>query len=77
MKETTIKLDSIEAVKEFVALANACAFDIDLVSGRYAIDGKSIMGIFSLNLDKAVKAVVHSDGADAEEFLDDIKKFTV
>lgn len=77
MKEMMIKLESIDAVKEFVALANDCAFDIDLVSGRYAIDAKSIMGIFSLNLDKAVKVVVHAGGAAAEDFVDEIKKFAV
>ena len=70
-----IKLDSIEAVKEFVAQANLCTFDIDLVSGRYAIDAKSIMGIFSLDLNKAVKLVVHGEGSEAEEFLDYAKKF--
>ena len=57
------------------ALANGCAFDVDLVSGRYAVDAKSIMGIFSLNLDKPVKLVVHSDGSAAEDFVDAVKKF--
>lgn len=75
MKELKIKLESIEAVKEFVALANACTFDIDLVSGRYAIDAKSIMGIFSLDLNKAVTLVVHADDKTAEDFLEKIKKF--
>lgn len=77
MKELSIRLDSIEAVKEFVAKANQCSFDIDLVSGRYAIDAKSIMGIFSLDLNKAVKLVVHDEGSAAEEFLDFAKKFSV
>lgn len=75
MKEMMIKLGSIDAVKEFVALANGCAFDVDLVSGRYAVDAKSIMGIFSLNLDKPVKLVVHSDCSAAEDFVDAVKKF--
>ena len=75
MKEMMIRLGSINAVKEFVALANGCAFDVDLVSGRYAVDAKSIMGIFSLNLDKPVKLVVHSDGSAAEDFVDAVRKF--
>lgn len=75
MKENKIILSSIDDVKEFVALANKCVFDIDLLSGRYAVDAKSIMGIFSLDLAKALTLVLHSDGADADEFLDNIDKF--
>ena len=75
MEEFTIKLDSIDEVKEFVALTNKCAFDIDLMSGRYAIDAKSIMGIFSLDLSKDLELKIHSD--DCADFLDDIKDFIV
>lgn len=75
MEEFTIKLDSIDEVKEFVALTNKCAFDIDLMSGRYAIDAKSIMGIFSLDLSKDLELKIHSD--DSADFLDDIKDFIV
>lgn len=75
MKENKIILSSIDDVKEFVALANRCVFDIDLLSGRYAVDAKSIMGIFSLDLTKALTLVIHSDGAAAEEFLDDVGRF--
>lgn len=73
MKEINIRLNSIEDVKEFVALTNKCSFDIDLVSGRYAVDAKSIMGIFSLDLAKKQKMVVHSDDCDA--FLEEAEKF--
>ena len=52
MKKMKISLGSIEDVKEFVALTNSYSFDSDLVSGRYAVDAKSIMGIFSLDLAK-------------------------
>lgn len=75
MKESKVLLNSIDDVKEFVALANRCVFDIDLLSGRYAVDAKSIMGIFSLDLTKTLTLVVHADGEKAEEFLDDIKQF--
>jgi len=44
MKKMKISLGSIEDVKEFVALTNSYSFDSDLVSGRYAVDAKSIMG---------------------------------
>ena len=75
MKEYTVKLNSIEQVKEFVALTNKCAFDVDLMSGRYAIDAKSIMGIFSLDLAKPLEFVVHSETKEADELLDAVTKF--
>ena len=55
MKKMKISLSSIEDVKEFVALTNSYSFDSDLVSGRYAVDAKSIMGIFSLDLAKPLE----------------------
>lgn len=75
MKEYTVKLNSIEQVKEFVALTNKCAFDVDLMSGRYAIDAKSIMGIFSLDLAKPLKMIVHADNEQAADFADEAAKF--
>lgn len=75
MKESKIILSSIDDVKEFVAQVNMCAFEVDLLSGRYAVDAKSIMGIFSLDLTKTLKMVIHSDGEEADEFLDNIKHF--
>ena len=50
-------------------------FDIDLVSGRYAVDAKSIMGIFSLDLSKPIELNIHTD--DAEKFMADIDRFIV
>lgn len=75
MKKMRIMLDTIEDVKEFVAQTNKYSFDSDLVSGRYAVDAKSIMGIFSLDLSKALEFVVHDDGAQADELLDAVMKF--
>ena len=50
MTKTTVNLQAINDVKEFVNIVMKYDFDIDLVSGRYAVDAKSIMGIFSLDL---------------------------
>lgn len=75
MEEFMIKLNSIDEVKEFVALTNKCAFDVDLMSGRYAIDAKSIMGIFSLDLSKALKMIVHADSDAAADFVEEAAKF--
>lgn len=75
MKESKVILNSIDDVKEFVAQANKCVFDVDLLSGRYAVDAKSIMGIFSLDLTKTLTLIIHDDGEKADDFLDDIKRF--
>ncbi len=77
MKKCIIKLNSIDDVKEFCAMTNNCKFDVDVLSGRYAVDAKSIMGIFSLDLTKEVEMVVHANDDESEDFFDEIKKFVV
>ena len=56
-----IQLSSIEEIKGFIAEVSKCAFDVDLSSGRYLVDAKSIMGIFSLDLKGPVKVIMHTD----------------
>ena len=75
MTKTTVFLQAIDDVKEFVNIVMKYDFDIDLVSGRYAIDAKSIMGIFSLDLSKPIQLNAHTD--DAEDLLKDLNKFIV
>ena len=75
MKTFNLSLNCINDVKEFVNVVTKYDFDIDLTSGRYVVDAKSIMGIFSLDLSKPIKAEVHSDDCDA--FIADVKKFIV
>lgn len=70
-----IKLDTINAVKEFVSLTNLCPYDIDLVSGRYVVDAKSLMGIFSLDLAKPIELEIFSD--DCQDFVEKLQKFIV
>ena len=67
MKKTMVMLDSISAVKDFVSIVSAYDYDVDLASGRYAVDAKSIMGIFSLDLSKPIQLTAHTD--DAGKFL--------
>lgn len=61
MKSIIIKLDTIEKVKNFVNLISLQNGDFDLVSDRYRVDAKSIMGIFSLDLSKGLQLDVHND----------------
>lgn len=75
MKKVQIMLATINDVKDFVSLVSQCDYDVDLISGRYAIDAKSIMGIFSLDISKPITLEAHTE--DADEFLGKIKKFIV
>jgi len=75
MKSFNISLRSINDVKDFVNIVNKYDFDVDLTSGRYVVDAKSIMGIFSLDLSKPIKVEVHGD--DCEKFCDEVKNFIV
>jgi len=61
MKTVKICLNSIEKVKSFVNEITKFDVDFDLVSGRYVIDAKSIMGIFSLDLSKPIDLNIHAD----------------
>ena len=61
MTEFNVKLSTINDVKIFVNTVMRFDYDIDIISGRYAIDAKSIMGIFSLDLDKELKLIDHAD----------------
>ena len=61
MKSVEISLNSIDKVKSFVNEIAKFDSDFDLVSGRYVIDAKSIMGIFSLDLSKPIDLNIHAD----------------
>lgn len=61
MKTAKISLNSIDKVKAFVNEISKFDCDFDLVSGRYVIDAKSIMGIFSLDLSKPIDLNIHAD----------------
>ena len=74
MKSVYISLNSIEKVKQFVNLINAYDSDFDLSSGRYIIDAKSIMGIFSLDLSKALRLDIYNDNC-ADELILGLKPF--
>jgi len=64
MFEKEIRLSRIEDVKGFVEKAMLCDCDIDLRSGKYTVNGKSIMGIFSLDLTNPLKAAANCDAND-------------
>ena len=75
MKTFNLMLSSINDVKDFVNTVSKYDFDVDLTSGRYVVDAKSIMGIFSLDLSKPIKVEVHND--NSEELINELKKYIV
>ena len=76
MKTLQISLNSIDKVKSFVNDINRFDCDFDLVSGRYVIDAKSIMGIFSLDLSKPIDLTIHGDN-DADAILEALKPYII
>lgn len=71
-----LTLSSIDTVKKFVSLASQYDFPISLLSDKYKVDAKSIMGIFSLDLSKPVEMQIEKDKDLPKDFLDQLKEFT-
>ncbi len=76
MRTVKISLNSIDKVKAFVNDVTRFDTDFDLVSGRYVIDAKSIMGIFSLDLSKPIDLTIHDD-TDSFEILEVLKPYII
>lgn len=76
MKTVRVCLDSIDKVKGFVNDISRFNTDFDLISGRYVIDAKSIMGIFSLDLSKPIELTIH-ESDEMDEILKIIHPYIV
>lgn len=76
MKSIKVSLNSIEKVKVFVNSVSKYDSDFDLISGRYVIDAKSIMGIFSLDLSKPIELSIHDEKV-ADEVINSLKDFII
>ena len=77
MKTVKISLNSIDKVKAFVNDVTNFNTDFDLVSGRYVIDAKSIMGIFSLDLNEPTTLNIHATDSEMGPILEAIKPYIV
>ena len=75
MKKTEIILAGIQDVRDFVNLVVLVDYEVDLAQGRYLIDAKSIMGIFSLDLLSPITVIAHTEYPD--DFFDKIARFGV
>jgi phosphotransferase system HPr-like phosphotransfer protein len=76
MKSVNISFKSFEKVQEFVNVITNCEGNFDLVSGRYLVDAKSIMGIYSLNLTNVLRLDIHNDEV-ADKVIPALKDFIV
>ena len=76
MKTVQISLNSIDKVKSFVNAISQFEFDCDLISGRYVIDAKSIMGIFSLDLSKPIDLAIHAE-TEVDDIMEALKPYLV
>ena len=77
MKTVKISLNSIDKVKSFVNEINRFNAEFDLVSGRYVIDAKSIMGIFSLDISNPIDLNIHCDEDGADQILEALKPYII
>lgn len=77
MIKKDVMLNGIADVKEFVNIMSKLPVSADISCDRYIVDAKSIMGIFSLDLSRPVRLVIHDAGKDISDELKDLEKFTV
>jgi len=73
MKEFVIKLNSMEEAKQFVNITSKYYFDVDIKSGRYTVDAKSLLGIFSIDLSRPVIVEIYTE--EYADFCEEIKQF--
>ena len=78
MRTVNIRLNSIKDVQDFVELVRQFEGDIDLSSGRYVVDAKSIMGIFSLDLMKPITLTAYSSKEEnCDALIETLKAYIV
>ena len=76
MKSVNIRLTMMtDHVKNFVSLVNRYPYDMDLRSGRYVVDAKSILGIFSIDLSRPIQMDIYSD--DCDDLLKELSDYLV
>ena len=73
MKSVKISLEMAQKVKEFVSITQDCPYELLLKSGKYVVDAKSILGIFSLDLSQPLTVEIYAD--ECADLLEKLKKF--
>ncbi len=75
MREVKILLNGIDKVKKFVSITSQSDAEMEIICGRYIIDAKSIMGIFSIDLSKPVMLRIHEDKEREEDIIQALKEY--
>lgn len=75
MKTVQVSLNSIDKVKSFVKDISQFTYDFDLISGRYVIDAKSMLGIFSLDLSKPIELAIHANEEEISAVMETLKPY--
>lgn len=75
MKKVKVSLNSIDKVKSFVKDISQFSCDFDLISGRYVIDAKSMLGIFSLDLSKPIDLAIHAGDDEIQDIMEVLKPY--
>ena len=75
MEAVTVSLTQVNQVQQFVNVVSKAPYDVDMVSGRYTINAKSLLGIYSLDLNRPLRVVMYSD--DCEELKKEQAEFMV
>ena len=73
MEAVTISLTQVNQVQKFVNVVSKVPYDVDMVSGRYTINAKSLLGIYSLDLNRPLQVVMYSD--DCEDLKKELAEF--
>jgi phosphotransferase system HPr-like phosphotransfer protein len=75
MEKLSINFKEIVDVEKFIKVAGKYDFDVTLSQGKYDVDGKSLMGIFSLDITKPVELLVDDKGMDTSKFFEEIREY--
>ena len=76
MKSVNIRLTMMtDHVKNYVSLVNRYPYDMDLRSGRYVVDAKSILGIFSIDLSRPIRLDIYND--DCDDLLKELEGYLI
>ncbi len=75
MIKKSIRFTSVNEIKDFVGKTMPQKFDIDLISGRYIADAKSILSVFGLDLNSEVTIGIHATNEEASGYLSQIADY--
>ena len=77
MVKRNIVLGNVANVQEFNRICGHMDFDVDLTQGKYLVDAKSIMGIFSLDLSKPINLNIHAEGSTLDTILTIVQPYVI